>query len=420
MRQAPISSAVPVRPATVRNARAVRLAYFVSHPIQYQAPLLRRIAQEPDIDLRVFFSSDLSVRGYHDRGFGVRVEWDVPLVEGYQYEYLPRLRDRDTLGFATPLNYGIFGRLRRGRFDAAWVFGYSRLACLQAIFAARCLQIPVMLRTDSALFDRVRTKKTLLAKSILLHLLRPAIGNIVSVGSANTDYWRHYFGGDFPVFTMPYAVDNEFYRRKALEAVPLRERFREELGLEAGRPVILFASKLTAGKACIDLVEAYIRLSAAPGREPHAYLLIVGDGEERGHLETRVRASGLSSIHFLGFRNQTELPRFYDLCDVFVLPSHHDAWGLVVNEVMNAGRPIVVTDRVGCYPDLVHDGLNGFVYHAGDVAALSRQLARLIADPALRTSMGENGLRLIQQYSYEQDVAGLRQALAFAVPGFAA
>lgn len=95
--------------------RKIRLAYFVSHPIQYQAPLLRRIAQEPDIDLTVFFSSDLSVRGYHDAGFGVKVEWDIPLLEGYKYEFLPRLRDGDTLGFAKPLNWGIFNRLRRNR-----------------------------------------------------------------------------------------------------------------------------------------------------------------------------------------------------------------------------------------------------------------------------------------------------------------
>jgi glycosyltransferase involved in cell wall biosynthesis len=146
----------------------------------------------------------------------------------------------------------------------------------------------------------------------------------------------------------------------------------------------------------------------------------VGDGEERSRLEARARESGLSTIRFLGFRNQTELPRVYDLCDVFVLPSHNETWGLIVNEVMNAGRPIIVTDQVGCQPDLVHDGFNGFVYPAFDVDALSRCLRRLLDDPALRATMGENSLRVIQQYSFEEDVAGLRQALSLALPGFAA
>jgi hypothetical protein len=82
----------------------VRLAYLVSHPIQYQAPLLRRIAQEPDIDLTVFYGSDFSVRGCKDEGFGVGVKWDIPLLDGYRYEFLPSLRDNATVGMATPLN----------------------------------------------------------------------------------------------------------------------------------------------------------------------------------------------------------------------------------------------------------------------------------------------------------------------------
>lgn len=396
----------------------VRLAYFVRHPIQYQAPLLRRIAQEPDIDLTVFFSSDQSVRGYKDSGFGVQVQWDIPLLDGYNYQFLPRLGDPDKLGFARPLNWGVWSRLHKGRFDAALVFGYERLVSLNAIVAAKLLGIPVILRAESNLMGH-RPTVTLAAKRLLATVLRLGVRAVVPIGKLNQEYWKHYFGPNFPMFSMPYAVDNDFFRRKALEAAPLRETLRSELGLKPGRPVVLYASKLQTRKRCIDLVEAYIRLAPSPGLDPPSHLLIVGDGEERQNLEARVRQSGLSGIHFLGFRNQTELPRLYDLCDIFVLPSYNETWGLVVNEVMNAGRPIVVTDQVGCQPDLVHDGFNGFVYPAFDVEALSHCLRRLIDDPSLRAAMGENSLRLIQRYSFEQDVAGLRQALAHALPGFA-
>jgi glycosyltransferase involved in cell wall biosynthesis len=412
------NSTVETPPPSAPSKRTVRVAYFVTHPIQYQVPLLRRIALEPDIDLTVFFSSDQSVRGYRDSGFGVHVQWDVPLLDGYKYEFLPRLGDGDELGFAKPLNWGIFNRLRKGRFDVAWVFSYSTLASLNAVFAAKLLGIPVILRTESNLHDHVRSKFTLAAKQIFFTILRTATDCVLPIGKDNRKYWQHYFGRDFPSFTMPYAVDNDFFQKKALEAAPRRENFRKELGLEPGRPIVLYASKLQTRKRCIDLVEAYIRLAPAPRVDPPAYLLIVGDGEERANLEKRVRESGLSSIRFLGFRNQTELPRFYDLCDAFVLPSYDETWGLVVNEAMNAGRPVVVTDQVGCQPDLVQDGLNGFVYPAFDVDALSQHLRRLIAEPDLRTIMGENSLRLIRQYSFEQNVAGFRQALAFAVPGY--
>src|SRR5271154_3453122 len=112
----------------------VRLAYLVSHPIQYQAPLLRRIAQEADIDLTVFFGSDFSVRGYQDEGFGVDVKWDVPLLDGYRHDFLPTIRDSDHPGVMSPLNYGIFSRLRGSKgaagFDVLWVHGYSSLNSL--------------------------------------------------------------------------------------------------------------------------------------------------------------------------------------------------------------------------------------------------------------------------------------------------
>jgi len=418
MNQASTSVSPQLRSCAFGPGRPLRLAYFESHPVQYRAPLLRRIAQERDIDFTAFFSSDRSIRGYTDRGFGMRVEWDVPLLDGYQHEFLPRLRDHGPVGLARPLNWGILRRLRRGHFDAAWVFGYNRLACIQAMVSARMLGIPVILRAESNLFDRPRTARTMAMKRLLTPLLRSAVRCVMPIGQANREYWSHYLGDDFPMAPMPYAVDNDFFRRRIVEAAPQREDLRRELGLEPGRPIVLYASKLQPRKRCIDLVEAWTRLSSAPGVDPPAYLLIVGDGAERAALEARVRESGLSSIRFLGFRNQTELPRYFDLCDVFVLPSIHEPWGLIVNEVMNAGRPVVVTDQVGCQPDLVHHGLNGFVFPALNVAALAGCLRQLIADPALRRSMGENSLRIIAHQSFEEDVAGLRRALSMAVPGF--
>lgn len=414
MNQLLIKDELQVVPATGNSAKPIRVAYFVSHPIQYQAPLLRRIAKQPDIAVTVFFSSDSSVRGYLDPGFGVRVHWDVPLLEGYKFEFLPRIRETDNpTQFARPLNWGVLNRLRRGEFDAVWVFGYDRLLCFQAFFAAKLLGLPVILQGESNLGSRKRSASVLAIKRLLAPMMKSLITCVLPIGKLNEEYWKHYFGQDFPMFGFPYAVDNDFFRQRAIDAAPHREQLRSQLGLIPGHPVILFASKLQHRKRCIDLVEAYLRLSPAHGIDPDAYLLIVGDGEERENLESRVRDSGVSSIRFVGFKNQTELPAYYDLCDIFVLPSFHETWGLIVNEVMSVGRPIVVTNRVGCQPDLVHDGFNGFVYPASEVDALSQCLSRLIADPALRESMGEYGRRLIQNYGYDQDIEGLRRALHF-------
>lgn len=399
----------------------MKLAYFVSHPIQYQAPLLRRIAQESDIELTVFFSSDLSVRGYADEGFGgVHVQWDVPLLDGYTHEFLPGFRNNGRLGFATPLSYRIFSRLRRGKFDAVWVHGYHTFNALQTLIAARLLRIPVFIRTDSTLHNRPRGRGKLALKRIFFTFLRQMVRGVLASGENNTEYWRICFSGKVPLFRMPYSVDNDYFRDRVAQAAPDRERFREALSLKPGLPVFLFASKLQRNKRCIDLVEAFLKLAPTRDTAPSAYLLIAGEGEERAPLEARIRESGASNIRMLGFQNQSELPRLFDLCDVFVLPAVFEAWGLVINEVMNAARAIVVSDQVGCAPDLLRDGINGFVFPARNIEALSSILRRFVDDASLVSTMGERAAETIASYSFEQDVEGLRRALAFAVPGFKA
>jgi glycosyltransferase involved in cell wall biosynthesis len=163
-------------------------------------------------------------------------------------------------------------------------------------------------------------------------------------------------------------------------------------------------------KRCIDLIQAYLEANAA-GRAKQPYLLIVGDGTERSALEALVRESGESSIRFLGFQNQSQLAQFFDLCDIFVLPSVYEPFGLIVNEVMNAGKPIIISDQVGCQPDLVEDGVNGRVFTANNVSSLRSALESVLADTKLRERLGQRSLERINQWSFEEDIRGLRKAL---------
>ena len=117
-------------------------------------------------------------------------------------------------------------------------------------------------------------------------------------------------------------------------------------------------------------------------------------------------------MRFLGFKNQTELPAYYDLCDVFVLPSVYEPWGLVVNEVMNAGRAVIVSDQVGCGPDLVKPGENGYIFTAGDIAGLGWALHNVLNDQQKCRALGRKSLEIIDKWGIEEDVAGLKAALA--------
>jgi glycosyltransferase involved in cell wall biosynthesis len=135
---------------------------------------------------------------------------------------------------------------------------------------------------------------------------------------------------------------------------------------------------------------------------------MVGDGELRPALEKLAAEAAPGRVKFLGFRNQSELPALYDLCDVFVLPSAFEPWGLVVNEVMNAGKTVVVSDQVGSGPDLVREGENGSIFPAGDVAALARKLDQWCGNQAAREEAGRKSLEIISKWGFDAVLDGLR------------
>lgn len=389
----------------------IKLAYIVSHPIQYQAPLLRLIAERQNIDLTVFFLSNISVRDYKDQGFGEKIKWDIPLLDGYRYKFLPSIGSKDRLSFCQPHSYGLTGCLKAGKFDVLWVHGYGHYSCVQAIGVAKRLGIKVLLRGESNLISAPRGALKRLVKDTFIRKLFAMCDGFLSIGSLNRKYYRYYGVSEERLFSMPYAVDNAFFQQRVARVRATRGSFRSSLGLQSGRPVILYASKLMARKHPMDLLEAYIQLSPDGSQEPEPYLLYVGNGEERERLEVRAKGTGWSSIHFLGFQNQTKLPAFFDLCDVFVLPSVFEPWGLIVNEVMNAGKPVIVSDQVGCAPDLVKDGVNGYIVPPRDISALSKALHVVIESPERAKRMGEMSLKQINQWGFEEDLKGIECAI---------
>ena len=172
-------------------------------------------------------------------------------------------------------------------------------------------------------------------------------------------------------------------------------------------PIVLFASKLQARKRCADLLQAYESIRA----QAPAQIVVVGDGPELARLTEYARSKRLDDVRFVGFKNQSELPAFYDLCDIFVLPSEREPWGLVVNEAVNAGKPIVASDAVGAARDLVLDGRSGCVFPVGDIAALASSLRLLIQDPDLRRRLGDNARALVAEWGIDATVAGVRSAI---------
>jgi glycosyltransferase involved in cell wall biosynthesis len=396
--------------------RPIRVAYLVTHPIQYQAPLLRKIAAHDRVDLRVFFQSDISLTTYHDPGFGRSIQWDTPLIDGYDFEFLPSIGSSRSISTWKPLSYGLRSRLRRGRFDVLWVHGYGRPYNLAAIGGALAAGVKVLIRDEATAISKGRNSNAERAKALLMRGLSSAGVCFLAIGSLNRDYLQQLGVPNEQIFDMPYCVDNDYFQQKAAATASEVQNLRASLDLRDGVPVILYASKFQARKRPDDLLQAYSQLKNrfSPDRLP--YLLYIGDGEMRGQLESVIAEQALDRVKILGFRNQSELPAYFNLCDVFVLPSVHEPWGLVVNEVMNASKAIIVTDEVGCAPDLVHNGKNGFATPVGDMPALAQALFDVVGDPATAARMGHASRQIIGTWNFDRDVAGLVAALDAVVP----
>lgn len=400
------------------GARKIRVAYLVTHPIQYQAPLLRMIAADRDVHLETFFATDFSARAFHDPEFGRAVEWDVPLLEGYASEVLPAWPGMRYPGDAyfdawRPFSRGLRRRLRAGRFDALWIHGYARVPHVAAMLAAKSAGVRVLLRDETNAIGQTRSGARAFAKRALFWAIDRLVDRYLTIGALNDAHYRNLGIDPAKLTPMGYAVDNAWFQARIAEAAAEREALRQSLGLAPQRPIALFAAKLIDRKAPLDLIEAF----AAATSERDAVLLMAGDGELRPTVEARIAALGVAErIKLLGFQPQRQLAALYDLCDLFVLPSERETWGLVVNEVMNAGRPVIASDRVGSARDLVRDGVNGFVYPFGDIAALTTRLRESLADRERLAAMGRESLTFIEGWGFEQNIVGLKSALASLFP----
>jgi glycosyltransferase involved in cell wall biosynthesis len=389
----------------------MKLLYLVQYPIHYQIPLLRKVGNHPGIELKVLYLSDRTVGNFKDPGFGRKVSWDIDLLAGYESQFLPKLSSSDNFTFFQPFVYGLAMIMRSERPDVLWVHGYAHWAFVWAAVTAKKQGVKTLLRGESTLTSSYRNPLKNRFKHLILPRLFSLFDGFLCIGSLNRAYYRHYGVPEKKLFDMPYAVNNEFFQKAGTKAAPQRDLLRAQLGLSDKRPIILYASKLTARKRPADLLDAYTSLSAGSGEEPWPYLLFVGDGSERGKLEEQVAKLGWSSVRFLGFQDQSSLPAYYDLCDLFVLPSAYEPWGMVINEAMNFGKPIIVSHQVGAGYDLVADGQNGYVFPSGDVEALADCLKKSLLSEEKLKGMGEASFIRINQWSFAQDVDGLVEAI---------
>jgi glycosyltransferase involved in cell wall biosynthesis len=350
-----------------RTATRPRLGVVATHPIQYQAPLYQELARRGVVDLEVAYLSSMGAEPFRDPDFGVTLAWDIDLLGGYRSAALPR---RPLAG--KPAWVAAASRWLR-RQDIVVLHGHADPEMLLAAATCRALGVPYLLRGDSQAESSAAGARRALRHLVAGAVVRGAAGAL-PIGERNAAFYRRY--APLPQFRAPYSVDTERFRLMADEARHTRGRRLASLGLDPGRPVVVFSGKLIGQKRPLDLAEAVGRCGG------EVSLLVLGDGPLRPQLDRYERHL---PVRCLGFINQAELPSWYAAGDILALPSGREPWGLVVNEGMACGLVPVVSDAVGCGPDLVA-GI-GEIFPAGNIGALACALTQAAREAPARRAL---------------------------------
>ena len=386
-----------------------RIAFVNTHPIQYFAPLYSYLTKYCSLDTTALYLSDFSLRGGADPGFHRSITWNIDLVSGYKPHFVgaEKASKRRIGGFFSMVAPQLWFDIRRGRYDAVIIHGHNLAAHHMALAACLSSGTPVFARSEThlmlqrpALLEAVRTP--------IMKLHYSAYDGFLAIGTANAEYYRSMGIAQERIFHVPYTVDNDRFIAASNASRSERNITRTKLGMHPELPAILYASKFEERKRPDDLLTAYTKLR---GEGIAAQLVLVGAGVLEEHLKRRVASEAIPDVVFPGFINQSELPAVYGASDVFVLPSTNEPWGLVVNEAMCAGLPVIVSEEVGCAKDLVLRGENGETFTAGDISGLVAALRPILTNPDRRASYGRSSVQRIQQWSYAQCGTGIRAAI---------
>ncbi len=373
----------------------------------YHAPLYRRLASDPRVDFTAIFASDAGIRP-HDAGYGFPLTWAVDSLHGYRSAFLRRAGKTELGGtFFSLRDVDVVFRILDGRFEVLWLHGYNSLTHVLAASTQIARGGKILFREEQTLLHPRPHWKELIKQLAVRPLF--ARGAAVYIGNLNRRWFMHYGLTSDRLFFSPYVVDNDALRAQARRLRDHKFELRTSFGLqERDGPVILTVGRLIPKKQPRFLVRAFKDLR----EQVPCVLLVVGAGPLENELRRFVARERVPNVLFAGFLNQTEVVNAYACADIFALTSReHETWGLVVNEAMNFGLPVVTTDAVGCSPDLVIDGKTGFVVSRDDRAALTRSLKTLVETPELRRRFGRAGERRIQNWNVQQAADGVVAAV---------
>lgn len=378
------------------------VVFLNSHPIQYFAPLYQYLNQQAAFSCTALYCSTHGLQGEHDKQFGVAVQWDLPILEGYPAVFLKNFSFRPSIyHFWGLLNFGVWSYLYRQPKSIVIVHGWNYATHIMTLFAARMMGHTVCLRAETpANQELLRSKRVRQLRALVFKYgFSRLVDYYLPIGAQNQQFYRLYGIPDRQLIQLPYAVDNERFQQQAHQLATDRNGLCAELGIDPSRLIFLFVGKYIGKKRPLDILHALAQMKY----RAKAAVLMVGEGELRAEMEELIQQAQLEQVILSGFVNQSQIARYYAAADVFVLPSEQgETWGLVANEAANFALPLILSDQVGSAQDLVEYDQNGYTYPCGDIDQLQQLMDQCIGLPIHSLeSMGQKSLAIIEQYSFK-------------------
>jgi glycosyltransferase involved in cell wall biosynthesis len=380
-----------------------------SHPVQYHVPFFRALIAE-GVDITVgYYHQGTAGRMGHDDGFGIDIMWDIDMLEGYPSQIF----------YKKTANFGLSEQIRLAPRIIIWSLQNPKTPLLLMGWFAELIWVIWMLRiishaptlvmseTTQASFNA--TPKPAWRTSLLRWLLKHTTANLY-IGERNRAFLREMGVAEKQIYHVPYSIDNKRFAAEAKRLLTDRQYLCQQYSLDPHLPTFLFSGKLIHKKRPVQILEAY----RCTGLADQAQLLYVGEGELRLELEQRIRELDLKHVHLIGFLNQTQMPLAYVLGEVLCLISDPtETWGLVVNEALACGRPVIVADTVGCSPDLVNPE-NGWITPLDEHSTLTKTMLLAFKHHEDWVKMGEIGRKKVAQNTFSAMAGGVITALQYA------
>jgi glycosyltransferase involved in cell wall biosynthesis len=387
---------------------AVKIAIYGMHPIPYQAPIFKKAAQHPKLDVTVLYGDSLGVELNFIPGFNTELKWDVPLLDGYRHIFFKNYSRKRITGFFSRVNPGIFWYIVRTDFRVLLIHGHFTFTAWLAFFAGKISGKKIIIRGEAIPKKDPISKKKALGR-YFLSIYLSATDAVMYSCSRNKSYWLSLKVPEEKMFFLSCAVDNAYLQKERQRLLPGREKMRISLGIGSNDFVVLFCARFTNRKRPLDLIDAVASLGLR-----NIVILFVGDGPERQNMELASQKKNIRAV-FTGFVNQSQLPRYYNVANCYAILSEYDASPKTLNEALNFGLPIICSNMVGTSDDLVIHEHNGFMVKVGDIHNIGECLKSLSKSRPLALKMGKFSEVLVRGWNFEQNVKAIFRSCKFAL-----